>query len=438
MTKSQELRKQAEASYRNMQDLMKKETLTAEDDAKFDAWHKEYETLMARAQKFENLEKIESQEVEEAKEVEKTFKKGDLTPEKKREMENLALKEYVLTGKISRELQQYMSPAKQEEDDNSMIQRMIADEYKKLGITRAAQQSTSDGSGGYTIAQGFQRELEKAMLAFGGMQQVCRTWRTGKGNTVDWPKVNDTGNRGYLLSEAGNAETDAQKVTDAQQQFEAYKITSGMLRLSSEIIEDSEFDIVSEVNGFLSERMGRAINYYFTLADGSSKPKGITVAAAHGNNTGNDTVLSAEDFVALEHEIDPAYRPVARFMFHDSVLKEIKRVSVSNTSVQLNPLWLPSFAAGEPGTILGYPYTINQDMAQFTYNAASANDNAKIALFGDFKKYIMRFVNNMRLVRLNERFGDTDEIALVAFWRIDGDLLDAGTHPVKYMRVSAT
>jgi HK97 family phage major capsid protein len=253
---------------------------------------------------------------------------------------------------------------------------------------------------------------------------------------VDWPKINDTANRAYLIGEAVNAETSAVKLTDAQQQFEAYKITSGMLRLSSEIVEDSAFDMVSIVNEFLAERMGRGINYYATLADGSSKPKGITIAAAHGNNTINDTVLEASDFLALEHEVDPAYRKTARFMFHDTTLKEIKRISVTATTV--NPLWLPSFRDGAPATILGYQYTINQDMATFTAGSGSANDSAKLVLFGEFKKFIIRYVNRMRMVRLVERFGDTDEIALCAFWRFDSDLLDAGTHPVKYMRVSAT
>jgi HK97 family phage major capsid protein len=117
-------------------------------------------------------------------------------------------------------------------------------------------------------------------------------------------------------------------------------------------------------------------------------------------------------------------------------LKEIKRVSLAATVGY--PLWVPSFRDGAPSTILNYEYVINDDMAAFVNGAASANDSAKIALFGNFKKYIIRTVNNMRLVRLNERFGDTDQIALVAFWRIDGDLLEAGKHPVKYMRVSAT
>ena len=432
MAKSHELKKKAEALYRNIKDLYAKDTTTPEDDAKFDQWNSEYDSLMAQAKKYEDFEKKEVEESEENREIEKTLKKGDVSPEKRKELENLALKEYVLTGSVSQELRKFMSPAKGDKDDNSMIDA----EYKKLGLVRVAQQSTTDGSGGYTIAQGFQSELEKAMLAYGGMLQVSRLWKTAKGNPYKWPKVDDTSNRAYLIGEAVSAETSATKITDAEQDFEAYKITSGLLRLSSEIIQDSEFDIVGEVNGFLSERMARGINYYTTLADGSSKPKGITVAAAHGNNTADDAALASADFLNLEHEVDPAYRVGARFMFHDSVLKAIKKISVASTTVY--PLWLPDFRSGEPGTILGYGYTINQDMAAFVDGSTSANDSKKLALFGQFKKYIIRTVSNMRMVRLNERFGDTDEIGLVAFWRIDGDLLDAGTHPVKYMRASAT
>lgn len=432
MAKSHELKKKAEALYRNIKDLYSKDNLTDEDNQKFDAWNKEFDSLMAQAKKFEDFEKKEIEDAADQKEIEKNLKPGDLSPEKQREVLNIALKEYYLKGVISPEARGLFEKAKAEKDDKDFITK----EYEKLGLTRAAQQSTTDGSGGYTIPQGFQAELEKAMLAFGGMQEVSRIWRTTSGNTVDWPKINDTANRAYLIGEAVNAETSAVKITDANQQFEAYKITSGMLRLSSEIVEDSAFDMVSVVNEFLAERMGRGINYYATVADGSSKPKGITVAAAHGNNTVNDTVLEASDFLNLEHEVDPAYRGNARWMFHDTTLKEIKRISVTATTV--NPLWLPSFRDGAPATILGYQYTINQDMATFTSGSGSENDNAKLVLFGEFKKFIIRYVNRMRMVRLVERFGDTDEIALCAFWRFDSDLLDAGTHPVKYMRVSAT
>lgn len=433
MAKSHELKKKAEAIYRDIKDLYSKETLTEEDNKKFDEWNVQFDSLMSQAKKYEDFEKKEIEESEHKEEVLSKLKPGAMTPEKEREVLNVALKEFYLKGTISGEAREMFKKAKAEKDDKDFITK----EYEKLGMNLAAQQSTTDGSGGYTIPQGFQAELEKALLDFGGIQQAARIWRTSSGNNVDWPKIDDTMNRAYLIGEAVNAETSATKLTDANQQFEAYKITSGMLRLSSEIVEDSAFDMVGIVAEFLTERMGRGINYYGTLADGSNKPKGITVAAAHGNNTADDAALAVNDFLNLEHEVGSAYRRRnAKWMFHDSVLKEVKKVSLAATVGY--PLWVPSFRDGAPATILGYEYIINDDMAAFVTGSTSANDNKKIVLFGDFKKFILRYVNSMRLVRLNERFGDTDEIALCAFWRFDTDLLDAGQHPVKYMRVAAT
>ena len=53
-------------------------------------------------------------------------------------------------------------------------------------------------------------------------------------------------------------------------------------------------------------------------------------------------------------------------------------------------------------------------------------------LFGDFSKYLIRDVNDIRLVRMDERYADYDQVGFTAFMRSDGDLLDAGTRPVKY------
>jgi HK97 family phage major capsid protein len=77
-------------------------------------------------------------------------------------------------------------------------------------------------------------------------------------------------------------------------------------------------------------------------------------------------------------------------------------------------------------TIAGrqYPFTINQSMA-----SAVATGN-KTVLFGDFSKYKIRDVASVRLRRLVERYADSDQEGFVAFARADGNLLDAGTHPV--------
>ena len=56
--------------------------------------------------------------------------------------------------------------------------------------------------------------------------------------------------------------------------------------------------------------------------------------------------------------------------------------------------------------------------------------NASV-LFGDLTKYNIRLVQSFRVIRLNELLAEYLSIGLFGFARVDGNLLDAGTNPVK-------
>ena len=89
------------------------------------------------------------------------------------------------------------------------------------------------------------------------------------------------------------------------------------------------------------------------------------------------------------------------------------------------PLWSPGLSPGAPDTILGYPFVVNQHMV----TPATA---VRSIIFGDFRKYQIRDVRDITLVRLDERYADYHQVGFLAFARSDGDLLDAGTNPVKH------
>lgn len=358
-----------------------------------------------------------------------------LSAEEKLKAEDIALRSYLKTGSVPAEVRALMPSAKAEKDDNDMINTAL----KEIGIERMATQTTTTSGGGYLIPRGFQAELEKAVKAYGGMWESSRILKTSQGNVLDWPTVNDTANKAYLLAESVSAATSAQPVVFGTTPFEAYKYTSGLIQVPVELLEDSEFDIPSLMVELLSERIWRGTNEAFTTADGSSKPHGIiaTGNAVYGASSANDTILAYDDFVNLEHSVDPGYRnrPGTAWMFHDSVLAQAKKIKDS----QNLPVWNPGLMqVGEPARLFGYRYFINQDMPTFWAGNATDNDDDKAVIFGDLKKYIIRQVRNMRIVRLNERYGELDQVAFVVFLRVDGDLLDAGTNPVKYLRVSGT
>jgi HK97 family phage major capsid protein len=156
---------------------------------------------------------------------------------------------------------------------------------------------------------------------------------------------------------------------------------------------------------------------------------GATLGYTAGNSTtsGETTSITYDDLVELEHSVDPAYRKNARFMMSDTALKTVKKLKDGIG----RPLWMAGLAVKEPDTINSYPYVINQDVA---VPAASA----KTVLFGDFTNYFIRRVAGVQVLRLTERYADYNQVGFLAFQRWDGQLVDAGTHPIKYLQQSAS
>jgi len=291
------------------------------------------------------------------------------------------------------------------------------------GAERRAAMSTSDGTGGETIPEGFVSNFETALLAYGGVRKVATVLRTDKGNALPWPTTNDTGNKGALIAEStADAE---QNVATSSITLNAYKYTSKIIKVPAELLEDSAFDLVSFCGERCGERVGRITADHFTTGTGSAQPNGIVTASTAGKTAASATAIAANELIELLHSVDPAYRgqPGFGWMFHDNVLLYIRKLKDDDGQY----LWQPGMRADVPDTLYGYPYTINQSMA------SSIAASAKTVLVGLLKKYIVRDVRSLRLKHLKERYAEYDQEAFIAYSRHDGELLDAGTHPVKHL-----
>lgn len=275
-------------------------------------------------------------------------------------------------------------------------------------------------AGAFTKPEGFVNRIELALLQFGAVRSVAEVLRTADGNDMPWPMADDTGNKGVLIAE--NTAVTEQDVTFAQRVWRAYKYTSKLIRVPVELIEDTAIMLVQILGDMLGERIARITEEHFVKGDGSSKPFGLTARSNLGVTAASAIVIAADELIDLLHSLDPAYRSNARWMMHDSTLKAVRKLKDSQNQY----LWAPGLAPGVPDTLLGYPVVIHQEMPII----ATGN---KSVLFGDFSRYKIRDVGTIRLRRLVERYADTDQEGFVAFSRHDGDLLDAGTRPVKHL-----
>lgn len=277
-------------------------------------------------------------------------------------------------------------------------------------------------AGGYLSPVSFVTSLEQAMLAFGSIRAGADIIRTENGNPMDWPTSNDTSNTGEQLGD-GSAVT-SQDVTVGQVTWNAYNFSSKLVKVPVSLLEDSAFDLPTFLGGVLGERLGRIQNTSCTTGAGAAGPKGIITAATSGKTTASSTAITFDEVLDLIYSVDASYRIGANFMLHDNVEKALRKLKDG----QGQYLWSAGdVTAGIPATIWGYPTIINRDMS------STITSGDKTMLFGQLSKYKIREVRGVRLRRLVERYAEYDQEGFVAFLRFDGNLLDAGTNPVKYM-----
>ena len=300
------------------------------------------------------------------------------------------------------------------------IQRAFRDGRRETAEQRALS-AISGSAGAYTIPEGFVNQFELSLLAFGGMREVAEIIRTDSGNDLPWPTADDTSNTGELLAE--NTEVAEQDVTVGQITWKAYKYSSKMIKVPVELLQDSAFNLPSVLAGMLATRLARITNTHYTTGNAASKPNGVVTASGLGVTTASATAITGDEIIDLIHSLNPAYRVGARFMFHDNILLYVRKLKDGMGQY----LWGSGLNGGSADTLAGYPFTINQDMQSSVATAT------KTMLFGQFSKYKIRDVREIRVRRLPERYAELDQEAFVAFLRTDGNLLDAGTDPIKHM-----
>jgi HK97 family phage major capsid protein len=197
-----------------------------------------------------------------------------------------------------------------------------------------------------------------------------------------------------------------------------------LIPVTIELMQDSAFDLESWIREQLIIRLGRGTNVHFTTGSGSGQPKGFITSASSGVTGSSTTSISTDDLFDLEHSVDPAYRKSASagWQMNDATLKVLKKLKDS----QNRPLWVAGFTMKAPDTINGYPFVINQDMA----DVQASN---KSLAFGDWSKFVVRDVRNPLIIRANELFIGNGQIGFFIFSRHGSNTLDAGPDPIKYL-----
>ena len=285
----------------------------------------------------------------------------------------------------------------------------------------ATQIAGTDSLGGYTIPEDFSNALDIATLFKGDVEGLSQVINTAGGATLPYPKVDDTSVSGSILAESASMAVSDQ--TFGVLNLGAYNYTSGMVKVSHQLLQDSAFNLDAYLAESLGNRIARAQNAHFTSGSGSSQPQGFITGGTSGLTAASATAVTAQEVLELIHSVDKSYRNSASFaiMANDNTVAALRKLGVGSSNDY--PIFTPGLN-GSPDRIFGVPVHVNNDMADIS-------TGSKSIAAGDFSKYVVRNAGGIQMLRLDERYADTLTTAFLAYRRSDGGVLNSAA--IKYI-----
>lgn len=361
--------------------------MTAEEQQRWDTMLSDYDKADKAVEAEERYVDIQRKQAEEEV-AKRDFYLGDLLGEQYRK----AFADYILNGAAG------ISP-----ESRATIEQ-------RAGITGLA--------GGVTIPSLLASEIEVALKTYGGMFEAGTIINTTHGGDLILPTVNDTNAKATIVSDYDQSSKRAPSFGSVT--LKAYTYRTPIIPVSQTLIQDSAFNLDSVLSGLLGDSFSRGVNEQLTTGDGTGKPTGIVTAATACSTQAAASSIKLDDIIDLIKSVNSAYARNGKFMFNRNTLWELAKIKDQSGRY----IWQDSARDGAPATLFGKQYILNDDMADIGAGNASV-------LFGDLSKYKIRMVKSFSVIRLNELLAEYLAIGLFGFARVDGNLLDAGTNPVK-------
>jgi HK97 family phage major capsid protein len=378
------------------QALITKETVTTEDRSTFDRMIADSDVLSADINRMQAVEKFNAEQRQTTRPPRAGFGNEDQT-EASIKNQKRTFTEWMRTGHVSPENRQYIR----------------TQEQRDLGVGAISAPITG---GNVLVPTGFDPTFHSALKSYGQLVDAVYTLTTGGGGPIDVATENDTSQGLTLISEA-TAVTENDPAVGGFQSF-TDTASSGLVSISNQLLQDSQFDLDSWIQAKLAGRYYRGLANWISLGNGSNV---TALGSTLGATSASPTAVVYTDLAALFGSLDNLYVQNASW-----VMSSQTRASLMGLIATTGQPILQTDVAGNPfNSIFGRPIVIDES------RPAIAATNKSI-LFGDLKAgYTVRKAGDFGIKRLSELLALKNETGFVLFCRVGGYNTDAGTHPVR-------
>lgn len=270
--------------------------------------------------------------------------------------------------------------------------------HMKKGDIQAALNKGADDEGGYLTPTEWDRTITDKLVLVSPMRQIAQVQTTSKNAFTKLFNVGGTGS-GWVGEAAARTETNTAE-------FAPLVITTGEIyanpAATQQILDDSEINLEQWLSGQVQIEFAKQEGAAFVSGDGSSKPNGILSYVTGGTNaathpfgaitavkSGAAAALTADGIIDLIYDLPSAFTGNARFIMNRKTLAEVRKLKDGTGTY----LWQPSYLAGQPSTLAGFPVTEIPDMPDIAANAHPI-------MFGDFNQgYLIVDRTGVRVLR---------------------------------------
>ncbi|MHA1225137.1 MAG: phage major capsid protein [Candidatus Hodarchaeales archaeon] len=361
---------------------------------------KEEETEEAVEETEEETEETE-EEVEEA--VEKVVKKI----EKKLNLKELKEKLDELAGRRPDMASKLYTPVdvRKGVDSLSKEEKIVGFFQALVNGDHAVLKALSEGvaaDGGYLFPDEFRAELIKDLEDPHHMRGLVRVVPMKR----DVMKIPKLGSKPKVTWTSENATKSTTTADFSEKTLTAYKVAA-ILYASEELVEDCDtFDVVRLIISLFAEAIRDEEDKVITAGSGTGQPTGLTncsigSVACSGN-------LDFDDIINLIYLLPSKYRANAKFLVHNTNIKELRKIKDS----QNRYIWQEAVAPGQPATIYGYPVIENNWLPESEI------------YFGDYKRGYWLGDRKRMTVTISREAGDAwekDQVGIRVVERIAGN-----------------
>ena len=281
---------------------------------------------------------------------------------------------------------------------------------------RKALSSLSDPDGGILILRESRNEIIQKLRDATFIRQRA-TGITISGASVAYPTFEDDD----LGANTEIQECENIRIEDITDVFGEILFTPHkdalIYKIPQEMLEDSEINIESFMNGHFATRFAEREEEKFLNGLGVKEPRGVLQSNILALDIdGIASAISAEDIYTAIYGMRAVYRNRSSWMLNRVNISKIRKIRDDSGAAAGTGqfMWQMGLAAGEPSTLAGFPI---QESEFFPTNV---DDGDAMLLFGDWSTYWIVDRTSMSFQRLNETFAVEDKVGIKMRKRTDG------------------